>query len=253
MLELDCNHLATYFLHNIVFDVPPQARVPTSLKVKLNWSKKRDLEKIHLSSKKTSQKRTSWGMLKVRPQEFVSGRKKNIWFASCASRYLGAPSFKQEPCIFIILGHCSRTEISQTMERQNALTPKNPCCVQAHLWWAIISSSNNPNSIGNTCIANVYKHLHIYVYIFTYVYNCLTLPNQACSNSCLVRCVYIGSQTLYDCFLSREVLSLRQTPLPSVYTLNSQLFFCTIHLTLENAKMHHLPQILSNTETLTHT
>ena len=36
-------------------------------------------------------------------------------------------------------------------------------------------SSNNPNSIGNTCIANVYKHLHIYIYIciHMYVYNYL--------------------------------------------------------------------------------
>lgn len=147
-------------------------------------------------------------------QEFVSGRK-NLLVCILRLPLFGAPSFKQEPCIFIILGHCSRTQISQTMERQNALTPRIlVVCRLIFGGWL-----SHPNSIGNTWIANVYKHLHIYTYL--HMYRVVWLFQSTHAQTLVLQGVCTLAVKLSTIAFLQEKSCHEANTLPIVYTLNS--------------------------------
>ena len=124
-----------------------------------------DLENKYLPSKKTSQKRTSWGMLKVLPKSLCLDGKKPFWFASCASHYLGhqasskSRAFSSSWATALALRFLKRWSAKMPWPQESLL------CAGSSLVGDYLSN-NNPNPIGNTCIANVYKHLQS-IYLHT--------------------------------------------------------------------------------------
>ena len=151
VLELDCKHLATYSY--IVLDVLHSQGYPHPGRLKATWKQTSAKQKNFTETKKLrdacsvpkgfwTEKPFGWKIFHL-PGSF--GTKLQV----------RAVHFHHlEPLL-------SHSDFSNDGEPK-CLDPKNPCCVQALVGDNL--SSSNPNSIGNTCIANVYKHLHIYMY-----------------------------------------------------------------------------------------